>query len=170
MEAPNNLNWIANFIWGIADDVLRDLSGSPETAFDFDIRQVEARGLTACAEGVIENELPESFWTDPLMYQGVSDIIMGPADPIPVASEEYGIDFEAEVAIITDDVPMGVPADAALAHVKLIMLMNDVSLRNLIPAELAKGFGFFQGKPPSAFSPVAVTPAGHVTPVPPSPQ
>jgi fumarylacetoacetate (FAA) hydrolase len=103
-------------------------------------------------------EMPPEFKVDPLMYQGVSDIIMGPMDPIPVASEEYGIDFEAEVAVITDDVPMGISAADALAHVKLIMLMNDVSLRNLIPAELAKGFGFFQGKPPSAFSPVAVTP------------
>ena len=103
-------------------------------------------------------EMPPEFKVDPLMYQGVSDIIMAPTDPIPVASEEYGIDFEAEVAVITDDVPMGISSADALAHVKLVMLMNDVSLRNLIPAELAKGFGFFQGKPPSAFSPVAVTP------------
>ena len=103
-------------------------------------------------------DMPPEFKVDPLMYQGVSDIIMGPTDPIPVASEAYGIDFEAEVAVITDDVPMGVSSADALAHVRLIMLMNDVSLRNLIPAELAKGFGFFQGKPPSAFSPVAITP------------
>lgn len=103
-------------------------------------------------------EMPPEFKADPLMYQAVSDIIIAPTDPVPVASEEYGIDFEAEVAIIVDDVPMGIAAADALAHVKLVMLMNDVSLRNLIPGELAKGFGFFQGKPPSTFSPVAVTP------------
>src|SRR5687768_247028 len=103
-------------------------------------------------------EMPPEFLNDPLMYQAVSDTIMGPTDDIVVADESYGIDFEAEVAVITDDVPMGtVPADAA-GHIKLIMLMNDVSLRNLIPAELGKGFGFFHSKPPSAFSPVAVTP------------
>jgi fumarylacetoacetate (FAA) hydrolase len=102
-------------------------------------------------------EMPESFLIDPLMYQAVSDTIMGPRDPIPVASEEYGIDFEAEVAVIVDDVPMGVTPEEAGQHIKLVMLMNDVTLRNLIPNELAKGFGFFQGKPPSAFTPVAVT-------------
>lgn len=103
-------------------------------------------------------EMPPEFEYDPLMYQAVSDIILGPCDPVPVASEEYGIDFEAEVAVIVDDVPMGVSPEEALSHIKLVMLMNDVTLRNLIPAELAKGFGFFNGKPPSAFSPVAVTP------------
>ncbi|MEL7450886.1 MAG: fumarylacetoacetate hydrolase family protein [Pseudomonadota bacterium] len=103
-------------------------------------------------------EMPESFWTDPLMYQGGSDAFLGPRDAIPVADEAWGIDFEAEVAVITDDVPMGVSAADAVSHIKLIMLVNDVSLRNLIPAELAKGFGFFQSKPSSAFSPVAVTP------------
>ncbi len=103
-------------------------------------------------------EMPPEFLHDPLMYQAVSDTILGPRDPIPVMSEEYGIDFEAEVAVIVDDVPMGVRPDQAGHHIKLVMLMNDVSLRNLIPAELAKGFGFFQSKPPSAFSPVAVTP------------
>jgi len=102
--------------------------------------------------------MPESFWTDPLMYQGGSDAMLGPRDPIAMADESWGIDFEAEVAVITDDVPMGVASDAAAAHIKLVMLVNDVSLRNLIPAELAKGFGFFQSKPSSAFSPVAVTP------------
>lgn len=103
-------------------------------------------------------EMPESFWHDPLMYQGGSDDFIGPHDDIVLASEDWGIDFEGEVAVITDDVPMGVqPADAA-AHIKLLMLVNDVSLRNLIPAELAKGFGFFQSKPASSFSPVAVTP------------
>ena len=103
-------------------------------------------------------EIPDSFWTDPLMYQGGSDSFIGPNEPILAASEDWGIDFEAEVAVITDDVPMGVSAREALSHIKLIMLVNDVSLRNLIPAELGKGFGFFQSKPSSAFSPVAVTP------------
>ncbi|HTQ13555.1 MAG TPA: fumarylacetoacetate hydrolase family protein [Rhizomicrobium sp.] len=103
-------------------------------------------------------EMPPSFWTDPLMYQGGSDSFIGPCDPIVAADEGWGIDFEGEVAVITGDVPMGTPASAAEKHVKLLMLVNDVSLRNLIPAELAKNFGFFQSKPASAFSPVAVTP------------
>ena len=103
-------------------------------------------------------EMPESFWTDPLMYQGGSDSFLGPRDNIPMADEAWGIDFEAEITVVTDDVPMGVSASDAAAHIQLVMLVNDVSLRNLIPAELAKGFGFFQSKPSSAFSPVAVTP------------
>jgi len=103
-------------------------------------------------------EMPETFWTDPLMYQGGSDSFIGPRDDIPTASEDYGIDFESEVAVITDDVPMGASPEQAAGHIKLLMLVNDVSLRNLIPAELAKGFGFFGSKPSSAFSPVAVTP------------
>ncbi|MCC5791576.1 MAG: fumarylacetoacetate hydrolase family protein [Legionellaceae bacterium] len=103
-------------------------------------------------------EMPEQFWTDPLMYQGGSDAFIGPCDDILVASEDYGIDFEAEVAVITDDVAMGTTAAEALPHVKLIMLVNDVSLRHLIPGELGKGFGFFHAKPASSFSPVAVTP------------
>lgn len=103
-------------------------------------------------------EMPESFWHDPLMYQGGSDDFIGPTDDIVLASEEWGIDFEGEVAAITDDVPMGSTPDAAGSHIRLLMLVNDVSLRNLIPAELAKGFGFFQSKPASSFSPVAVTP------------
>jgi len=103
-------------------------------------------------------EMPETFWTDPLMYQGGSDAFIGPRDEIPVASEEYGIDFESEVAVITDDVPMGASPEQAQSHIKLLMLVNDVSLRNLIPGELAKGFGFFSSKPSSAFSPVAITP------------
>ncbi len=103
-------------------------------------------------------EMPPSFWTDPLMYQGGSDSFLGPCDPIVAADESWGIDLEGEVAVITDDVPMGVEAGSAEKHIKLLMLVNDVSLRNLIPAELAKGFGFFQSKPASAFSPVAVTP------------
>lgn len=103
-------------------------------------------------------EMPSNFWTDPLMYQGGSDTFLGPRDPIIVSDESYGIDFEAEVAIITDDVTMGTNADDAKQHIRLLMLVNDVSLRNLIPNELAKGFGFFQSKPASSFSPVAVTP------------
>lgn len=103
-------------------------------------------------------EMPPSFWEDPLVYQGGSDDFIGPRDPIVVPSEEYGIDMEAEVAVITDDVPMGIDAASARQHIKLVMLVNDVSLRNLIPGELGKGFGFYQSKPASAFSPVAVTP------------
>jgi len=103
-------------------------------------------------------EIPASFWTDPLMYQGGSDSFIGGHDPVRLADEDWGIDLEAEVAVITDDVPMGSAPDRCASHIKLIMLVNDVSLRNLIPAELAKGFGFFQSKPASAFSPVAVTP------------
>jgi fumarylacetoacetate (FAA) hydrolase len=103
-------------------------------------------------------EMPESFWTDPLMYQGGSDGFLGPRDPIPLADESWGCDLEAEVAVVVGDVPMGASRDQALAAIRLVMLVNDVSLRNLIPGELAKGFGFFQSKPASAFSPVAVTP------------
>ena len=103
-------------------------------------------------------EMPESFWHDPLMYQGGSDDFLGPCDDIVLASEEWGIDFESEIAVITGDVPMGVPVQYAGEHIRLLMLVNDVSLRHLIPAELAKGFGFFQSKPASSFSPVAVTP------------
>ncbi|MCG9582736.1 fumarylacetoacetate hydrolase family protein [Vibrio tubiashii] len=103
-------------------------------------------------------EMPPSFWTDPLMYQGGSDAFIGPYDDIPVVSEEWGIDFEGEVAVVTGDVAMGVTAEEAAKSIRLIMLVNDVSLRGLIPNELAKGFGFFQSKPSSVFSPVAVTP------------
>jgi fumarylacetoacetate (FAA) hydrolase len=103
-------------------------------------------------------EMPPEFWTDPLMYQGGSDDFIGPTDDIVCATESYGIDFEAEVAVITSDVHMAAMPDEALRSVRLLMLVNDVSLRNLIPAELAKGFGFFQSKPATAFTPVAVTP------------
>lgn len=103
-------------------------------------------------------ELPESFWTDPLMYQGGSDSFLGPRDPIVMADEAWGIDMEGEIAVIVDDVPMGASVDQARQAIRLVMLVNDVSLRRLIPDELAKGFGFFQGKPSSAFSPTAVTP------------
>jgi len=103
------------------------------------------------------SEVPETFYTDPLMYQGGSDDFIGPRDDVVVASEAFGIDFEAEIAVITADVSMGTSPDQAIDSVRLVMLANDVSLRNLIPAELAKGFGFLQSKPATAFSPVAVT-------------
>lgn len=103
-------------------------------------------------------EMPESFWSDPLMYQGGSDSFLGPRDDIVMGDEAWGIDFEGEVAVITDDVAQGMEVGPAAEHIQLLMLVNDVSLRNLIPGELAKGFGFFHAKPSSAFSPVAVTP------------
>ena len=103
-------------------------------------------------------EMPESFWTDPLMYQGGSDTFLAPRADIVMADPSWGIDFEGEVAVVTDDVPMGATVEEAAAAIRLVMLVNDVSLRNLIPAELGKGFGFFQSKPSSAFSPVCVTP------------
>jgi fumarylacetoacetate (FAA) hydrolase len=103
-------------------------------------------------------ELPERFWSDPLMYQGASDGFVGPREPIEAVSEDWGIDLEAEVAVVTDRVPMASPAARAGAQVRLVLLVNDVTARALIPDELAKGFGFVHGKPASAFSPVAVTP------------
>ena len=103
-------------------------------------------------------EVPESFYHDPLMYQGGSDTFLAPRQDIPLGDVAWGCDMEGEIACITDDVPMGVSAEDAASHIKLVMLVNDVSLRGLIPGELAKGFGFFQSKPASAFSPVAVTP------------
>ncbi|MFC6445678.1 fumarylacetoacetate hydrolase family protein [Shinella zoogloeoides] len=103
-------------------------------------------------------EMPESFWTDPLMYQGGSDSFLGPRDPIFASDEAWGVDMEGEIAVVVDDVPMGASVEEARDAIRLVMLVNDVSLRGLIPGELAKGFGFFQSKPSSAFSPVAVTP------------
>lgn len=155
------------------DDIYQALNASPlEHSFSFDANDMAsplprayqwADGsayvnhveLVRKARGA---EMPADFWTDPLMYQGGSDSFIAPMDPVLAASEDYGIDFEAEIAIITDDVPMGVSADNAASHIKLIMLVNDVSLRNLIPAELGKGFGFFHSKPSSCFSPIALTP------------
>jgi fumarylacetoacetate (FAA) hydrolase len=102
--------------------------------------------------------MPDSFWTEPLIYQGGSDAFLGPRQPIRLADEAFGIDMEAEIAVIVGDVPMGAGVEQAREAIRLVMLVNDVSLRNLIPDELAKGFGFFQSKPSSAFSPVAVTP------------
>ncbi|MFZ5791265.1 MAG: fumarylacetoacetate hydrolase family protein [Pseudomonadota bacterium] len=103
-------------------------------------------------------EMPASFWTDPLIYQGGSDDFLGPRDPIRMADEAWGVDFEGEVAVVLDDLPMGAAPEQARERIRLLTLVNDVSLRNLVPAELAKGFGFFQSKPSSAFSAVAVTP------------
>lgn len=103
-------------------------------------------------------ELPASYWTDPLMYMGASDAFIGPHDDIPVENEAWGIDFEAEVAVITDDVPAGISVAGAARHIKLLALVNDVTLRHLVPDELAKQFGFYQSKPWTAFTPVAVTP------------
>ena len=147
-------------------------AGNVEGAFDFDPKQVAAPlprsyhwadgsayvthvELVRKARGAV---LPESFWTDPLMYMGASDVFLGPCDDIPVENEDWGIDFESEIAVFTDDVPAGVTPEQAKAHIKLITIINDVSLRNLIPAELAKQFGFYQSKPHTAFAPVAVTP------------
>ncbi|MGY4534529.1 fumarylacetoacetate (FAA) hydrolase [Pseudomonas sp. TE3786] len=103
-------------------------------------------------------QMPESFWHDPLIYQGGADTFVAPHSPILMADEAWGIDLEAEIAVVTDDVPMGVSSAEAGGHIQLLMLVNDVSLRNLIPGELAKGFGFYQSKPSSSFSPVAITP------------
>ncbi|MGE0573604.1 MAG: fumarylacetoacetate hydrolase family protein [Reyranella sp.] len=111
--------------------------------------------LVRKARGV---EMPPSFWTDPLMYQGGSDSFIGPNDDIEAGDEAWGIDFEGEIGVIVDDVPMGVSAEAARRHIKLVTILNDVSLRNLIVTELTKGFGFFHGKPATAFAPVVVTP------------
>jgi fumarylacetoacetate (FAA) hydrolase len=102
--------------------------------------------------------LPDSFWHDPLMYQGGSDGFLAPHAPIVAKDEAWGIDFEGEIAVVVDDVPLGVTVEQAAGHIKLLMLVNDVSLRGLIPGELAKGFGFVHGKPPTAFGPVAVSP------------
>jgi fumarylacetoacetate (FAA) hydrolase len=111
--------------------------------------------LVRKARGV---EMPPSFWTDPLMYQGGSDSFIGPNDDIEAVDEAHGIDFEGEIGVIVDDVPMGVSPEAARRHIRLVTILNDVSLRNVIVTELAKGFGFFHGKPATAFAPVAVTP------------
>lgn len=147
-------------------------AGNASNAFPFDPRQCAAPlprayhwadgsayvthvELVRKARGA---ELPESFWTDPLVYMGASDAFIGPHDDIEVESEEWGIDFEAEVVVLTDDVPAGVSAEQARGHIKLLGLVNDVSLRNLIPGELGKQFGFYQSKPWTSFTPVLVTP------------
>ncbi len=161
--------------WSAVESLLRGLSASLEdgtvSSFQFEERDcasplprayqwadgsayVNHVELVRKARGA---ELPRSFWTDPLVYQGGSDAFLAPRDDIEMADEAWGVDFEAEIAVIVDDVPMGADRATALEAIRLVMLANDVSLRNLIPAELAKGFGFFQSKPASAFSPVAVT-------------
>ena len=162
--------------WNFMSPQLQDLSdalnnGRARHAFPFDPRQCMAPlprayqwvdgsaylnhvELVRKARGA---EVPASFYTDPLMYQGGSDEFLGPCDNLVCASEAFGIDFEAEIAVITGDVRMGATPDQALDGIRLVMLANDVSLRNLIPAELAKGFGFLQSKPATTFSPVAVT-------------
>lgn len=163
--------------WSVAQDVLLDLSEKLENGhiagLPFDESQVHSplpRAYQWADGSAYVNhvelvrkarnaKMPESFWTDPLMYQGGSDVFLDPkADIVMPESDTFGIDFEAEIAVITDDVPMGVSVDKAASHIKLLMLVNDVSLRGLIPGELAKGFGFFQSKPSSAFSPVCLTP------------
>ncbi|MBX9831452.1 MAG: fumarylacetoacetate hydrolase family protein [Burkholderiaceae bacterium] len=162
--------------WGFISPQLQDLydqlnSGRARHAFPFDPKQCMAPLPRAYqwADGSAyinhvelvrkarNSEVPESFYTDPLMYQGGSDDFIGPCDDVVVPSEAMGIDFEAEIAVVTGDVKMGTNADQALDGIRLVMIANDVSLRNLIPAELAKGFGFFQAKPATAFGPVAVT-------------
>ncbi len=162
--------------WGFMSPQLQDLydalnQGRARHAFPFDAAQCMAPLPRAYqwADGSAylnhvelvrkarNAEVPESFYADPLMYQGGSDDFLGPMDEVPVPSESMGIDFEAEIAVVTGDVKMGASPEQALDGIRLVMLANDVSLRNLIPAELAKGFGFFQSKPATAFSPVAVT-------------
>lgn len=163
--------------WNFVAPQLEDLSatlnhGRARHAFAFDPKQCAAPLPRAYqwADGSAyinhvelvrrsrETAVPESFYHDPLMYQGGSDDFLGPCDPIVCRTEDHGIDFEAEVAVVTGDVPMASTPEQALEGIRLLMLANDVSLRRLIPDELAKGFGFFQGKPATAFSPVAVTP------------
>ncbi len=155
-------------------DVYDELNRDPNTADSFDLDDTQLasplpRAFQWCDGSAYVNhvelvrkargaKMPENFWTDPLMYQGGSDSFVGPRDNILIESTDWGIDFESEIAVITDDVPMGISPTAAAGHIKLLMLVNDVSLRKLIPGELAKGFGFLQGKPATAFSPVAVTP------------
>ena len=163
--------------WAHAEPALHDVferlqQGEMADAFDFKPQQLAAPlprsyhwadgsayvthvELVRKARGA---ELPASFWTDPLMYMGASDVFLGPCDDIPVENEDWGIDFESEIAIFTDDVPAGITPEQAKTHIKLVTIINDVSLRNLIPAELAKQFGFYQSKPHTSFAPVAVTP------------
>ena len=151
-------------------DALNRVPGS--RAFDFDAKQcasplprayqwVDGSAYLSHAERLRKArgaEMPKSFRSDALMYQGGSDAFLGPCEDIVLESEDWGIDVEGEIAVITGDVPMGIPAKKAGEHIRLVMLVNDVSLRNLAPAELAKGFGFFHSKPSTAFSPVALTP------------
>ncbi len=163
--------------WAETEPALREIfeqlqEGAAAGAFPFDPKQAAAPlprayhwadgsayvthvELVRRARGA---EMPESFWTDPLMYMGASDAFIGPSDDILVENEDWGIDFESEVGAVTDDVPAGVTPEQARSHIKLLTILNDVSLRNLIPAELAKQFGFYQSKPWTSFAPAAVTP------------
>jgi fumarylacetoacetate (FAA) hydrolase len=163
--------------WAVAEPKLRALArkladGTATGAFEIDTKALAAPlprafqwadgsayvvhvELVRKARGV---EMPPSFWTDPLMYQGGSDSFIGPGDDIEASDESFGIDFEGEIGVIVGDVPMGVSPEAGRKHIRLVTILNDVSLRNLIVGELAKGFGFFHGKPATAFAPVAVTP------------
>lgn len=163
--------------WAGVEPQLQDVSrkinaNEMADAFDFDVTQAMAPIPRAYhwADGSAyvthvelvrkarNAELPETFWTDPLMYMGASDAFIGATQDIEIENDEWGIDFESEVAVFTDDVPAGVSAEKAVDHIKLIAIVNDVSLRNLIPQELHKQFGFYQSKPWTSFSPVAVTP------------
>ncbi len=163
--------------WNYAAPLLTDrydaLNRAPGSrAFDFDPKQcasplprayqwADGSAYLSHAERLRKArgaDMPKGYRSDPLMYQGGSDAFLGPCDDIPLESEDWGLDIEAEVAVITGDVPMGTPAKKAGEHIRLLLLVNDVSLRNLAQAEIAKGFGFFQSKPCSAFSPVALTP------------
>ena len=151
------LGGTVDFVGGIFDLVPAQLAAPLPRAYEF----VDGSAYLPHVERVRrarKAEVPASFYVDPLMYQATSGGFLGPCDDVVVRSEEYGIDFEAEVVVVTDDVPMGVTPEDAAAHIQLVGLVNDVSLRNLIPDELAKGFGFLQSKPRSALSPVFVTP------------
>ncbi len=163
--------------WNEVEPLLRDVANALEAGKVADARPFDTRDCAAPlprayhwadASAYVNHvelvrkargaEMPKSFWEDPLIYQGGSDDLLGAQDTARFVSEEHGIDLEAEVAVITDDVPMATPADAMATHIKLLVLINDWTLRNLVPGELAKGFGFYQSKPATGFSPVAVTP------------
>jgi len=163
--------------WSVVEPLLRDVANALELGKVADARPFDPRECAAPlprayhwadASAYVNHvelvrkargaEMPKSFWEDPLIYQGGSDDLLGAHDSAKFVSEEHGIDLEAEVAVITDDVPMATAADQMAAHIQLIVLVNDWTLRNLVPAELAKGFGFYQSKPATGFSPVAVTP------------
>jgi fumarylacetoacetate (FAA) hydrolase len=163
--------------WNEVEPLLRDVANALEAGKVADARPFDARECAAPlprayhwadASAYVNHvelvrkargaEMPKSFWEDPLIYQGGSDDLLGAHDDAHFVSEEHGIDLEAEVGVITDDVPMATPADAMAGHIKLLVLINDWTLRNLVPGELAKGFGFYQSKPATGFSPVAVTP------------
>lgn len=168
-EALDNWDATAPRLNSLYDDLM---NGTAEGSFDLDVHMLAAP-LPRCYQFLdgsaylphVERvrkargaEVPKSFETDPLMYQAVSDGFMGPYEPIAMASTDWGIDFESEIGVITDDVPMGASAEECVDHIQLITILNDVSLRNLIPAELGKGFGFLQSKPRSSLAPVVVTP------------